>query len=306
VTPPPAAPPTSTSTGAGTPPSAATPPPVVLPPNASTPPTTNVTPGVQQQQGDMQSTIARLQEILNPGFQWEQDQLTRAARASSAVNGGYADDSGGFGAKLINAQQGLAANQGSRLSDYAAEADQKALDRALQYYMTNTQAGSSRYEVDATKAIAAMNADIQKLGIMTNADIERGKLDLSKYGIDQNDVLERYKADLALTGQKYSADAQVDAARLQKAASASIAYANSQTQKYLAELQRQTDIEQIHQNDVNSQRNYDLGIFGTNASVYNNDQNNLLKYLQLLFSASPTGQLGGGLPFQLPAGVLTP
>lgn len=255
----------------------------------------------------MQSTIAHLQEILNPGFQWEQDQLTRAARASTASpNGGYADDSGGAGANLLNAQQGLAANQGTRLSEYAATADQKALDRALQYYMTNTQAGSSRYEVDATKAIAAMNADIQKLGIMTNADIEHGKLDLSKYGIDQNDVLERYKADLALSGQKYNADAQVDAARLQKAASVSIAYSNAQAQKYAADLQHQIDLGQLGQNDVNSKRNYDLGVLGINSNVYGIDQNNLYKYYDLLMRMSTAGQLGSGLPFNLPGAVPNP
>lgn len=275
-------------------------PPATVPPPAATPSSTTPTPP------NPNDLIASLHSVLDPGFQWEQDQLTRSARAASAANGGYADDSGGAGANLLNAQQALAANQGTRLSDYVTSADQKALDRALQYYMTNTQAGTSRYQVDADKAIAAMNADVQRFGITTNADIEQGKIDFGKYQIDKTDLLERYKAELALKGQQYSADKQLDAAALQKAASASIAASNERASKYAADLQHATDIANLGQNDINSKRNYDLGVLGINSNIYSTDQNNLLKYLQLLFSASPTGQLGGGLPFQLPGAVLNP
>jgi hypothetical protein len=284
-------------------PPAPPPAPPVAPPASVTPPSNAGS--VSPDSTDPNTIFANLQKTLAPGFQYEQDQLTRAARASTAANGGYADDSGGAGANLLNAQQGLAANQGTRLSDYAATAEQKSLDRALQYYMTNTTAGTSRYEIDTNKAIADMNADVQKLGIRTNADIEQGKLDLSRYGIDKNDLLDRYKSELSLKGEMYSADKQYDAAAMQKAASSAIAAANERTQKYVADLQRLTDVGQLGQNDVNSKRNYDLGVLGINSNVYGIDQNNLLKYYQMLMQFSTPGQLGQ-LPFQLPGGVMNP
>jgi hypothetical protein len=186
-------------------------------------------------------TFKRYEDLFNPMFQRQQDQFARKMRAQGALTGNI--DSGGFGQDMAEGLAELGGQQSALLGDKISTAHEKALDRVLQKYVTDTGAKTAMHQIDTQKFIAQLQDDTAKYGIKTNADLERylgdKKLELERYGIDANDLLERYKADTAARVGMYSADRGVEAASLQASAAGAAASANAAAAQYDAQVRRE-------------------------------------------------------------------
>jgi hypothetical protein len=186
-------------------------------------------------------TFKRYEDLFNPLFQRQQDQFARKMRAQGALTGNI--DSGGFGQDMAEGLAELGGQQSALLGDKISTAHEKAIDRVLQKYVTDTGAKTAMHQIDTQKFIAQLQDDTAKYGIKTNADLERylgdKKLELERYGIDANDLLERYKADTAARVGMYSADRGVEAASLQASAAGAAASANAAAAQYDAQVRRE-------------------------------------------------------------------
>jgi hypothetical protein len=264
------------------PPVAPAPPPPALPPaEVSTPlaPGTDApavgAPEYAKEQG-FDDLVTSLQKMLNPSFQHGQDELARAARANAALTGQI--DSGGFGTNLGKAQAGLAAEHSKYLSDSAIQVSEADKERGLK-----------RYAIDTDKFLAKLQDDTARLGIKTNAELERYISDqanqMQKYGIDKNDLLDRYKADVAAKTGKYSADAGVRAASLGAAAQASAAASNAQASMYGDDQRFRLGLANVDTDRERNMMQYILGIYGLGNDAIKN-----------MTGTSPDGWLAGWQP----------
>lgn len=235
---------------------------------------------------DLQQLRQYLSSFLRPGDQRAMSEMNRTLRAEAGHSGLIR--SGGFlGGTLANADAALAGQQSGKMADILATASESEKKRLSDWRIANLQSETARYGIDANKAVAEMNDATARFGITTNADLQRWLNDassntLAKYGIDQKTFMDKYQADMSLHGQEISANAQVSAASMQAAAQAAIAQANREAA------------------NLNSQRNYDLGVLGLNEDVWKVNTQAYQAYLNLLMLLSPEerARLGdiGNLP----------
>ena len=138
-----------------------------------------------------------------------------------------------------------------------------------------------------SKYQSELSAMVTREQIKSGADLERAAQELQRYGIDKNDLLQRYQAELAKSGQMYSADRQVDAAKLQAAAAGAAANASASAARYNADLDFKLGQQQLGQNNVFNQRQYDLGVLGINRDIYNTNIDDRYKWAYLQWLQSP-------------------
>jgi hypothetical protein len=226
------------------PPPAGQPPPVVEPPIDAPPPAPYQEQPFDNSGSDVAASIDRFVKGIAPYNTMQQEALARQLRHQFGVSG--MANSGGSGEAFGKSMSGLLAEQGKEISEKLFGAEQSALDRQLQKYISDQETRTRLKELETTtgmqKYMADLDAALRREQIQTNADLERSKLDLEKYGIDKNEVLERYKADLQLAGIKYSAGAQVDAARFHAAAARAGANASANAARLDAEVRRELGI----------------------------------------------------------------
>lgn len=148
------------------------------------PPTGNNNPDPQNRYGDI---LSQLQGLLGPQFQYEQNQLNRNMNQQASVLGDL--NAGGYRVENDAANSTLVDKQNSRLSDYLMTAQQSDMNRALQKYIADEQAATSRYGADQSLlgAKAGAGAGVSAAQIAALA---------SKYGIDANLLLGNRRLDL--------------------------------------------------------------------------------------------------------------
>lgn len=244
----------------------------------------------------------RYGELLDPMYQREQDKFARKLRAQGALTGQI--DSGGFGTQMAEGLGGLAAAQSADKAGKITAAHESALDRALQKYGIDTGANTQMYQIDSQKFIAQLQDDTARLGIKTNADLERylgdRKLELEKYGIDTNDMLERYKAEVAKQVGMYSADRGVDAAALQASAAGAAASASAAAAQYDAQVRLQLGQQNLQWDRERYGRDREWDQYQFNNPDFNTIMN---WYLRMSPEQLAINGLGGG--FQWPDWVNT-
>jgi hypothetical protein len=229
------------------------------------PPPTQETPfagGEKQEETDL---LGELRKMLDPSFNLESDRLNKVMRAQAALDGSI--DSGGFGESLGSAQSQLAANQGSRLTDYTMKANQAELDRKQQFALAKMQDDLARYGIDT-------NEKLQKY-------LQQNELELKKYGIDKEDLWQRYQAELQLKGAEIGASAQLQGAQLMAAGAASAGAAQAAAAQRDGDIRLQLGLAGL---DVERENNYwrtVLGMGGLNIDI-----------LKIIGSMSPDQSLG--------------
>jgi hypothetical protein len=253
------------------PPGTNTQPPVVGDPRQVNP---NVTPpsGISPQ-GDISQQI---HTMLDPLFRQKQTDLARALRSEGALTGDV--NSGGFATSLARGEADLSAQQSNTEGQLLASASQqqKSLDtqQKIAELQANTSIANTKTQTGMQQFIAELNDQTQRLGIQTNADLQKalqGNQLLYQYSaLDKNDILERYKADLAAKGQKYVADAQLNAASLQAATQGAAIAAQAAASQRAAEIQLQLGL---------GQQNVDWG--NIQANLYQGDQNRAIQWAQI-------------------------
>lgn len=233
--------------------------------------------------------LDELNRMFNPMFEREANQFTKRARAASAVGGGYADDSGGFGTQLSEGLSQLSADQGSRMTDFAMTAAEKTKDRQTQIQLANIQAQSAQYKADTDKFIAQLNAEIAQIGFQSDEEVAKyvadKKAEMEKYGIDANDVLERYRLEV----QKEIAVSESNAANRGAALGSAMenAFGSVMARFNQQEMDLRRDLGYAGF-DIDRERNwmnFILGLGGQNA-----------EWLNQLRGSSPEWWLSGGGP----------
>lgn len=237
------------------------------------------------------SILSRTNSNYAPLFRQQRSDLANTLNAQAALLG--TTNSGGYGAKFGKAQERLAADQGAQLS----QATESALDRALKAYGIGSEAQTAREKMKSDQLIAKMEDDTKRLGIQTNADLEKylaaNENELKRYGIDKGDVLERYKAELAADNVKFEVNGQLQAAKLNSAASRAMAEASSRRQYELG-------MRQLDQSERDSVRRHeiDLGQLGLDKYKFDNPSFNAI--LQAYLGLTPEQMaliVAQGVPF---------
>lgn len=246
TTPPPPPPPPAT----GPPP-----PPTTAPPGTTPPPPPTINPSNVQPL----DIAAITKSLYSPLFSQQQQDLARTLRAQAALTGEI--NSGGFNESLARGASNLSAQQGAQL----VQSVESALNRQQQLALAEID--------DATK----------RFGIKSNDDLQRwlnssASDTLQKYGIDKNDLLQRYIEEERLKGAQYSANAQVNAASLQAAASKAASEA-------AAAASRENTRAQITSNEKLAADRNTLDWAQMQADLYKSGQQNYITTLGFLMSS---------------------
>lgn len=217
--------------------------------------------------------------LYDPLFRQQQEELARTLRGQAALDNSI--NSGGFNESLGRQEANLIGQQGAQKAQAIQQQQQLLMQKygidqqtANNMMSLQTQAGMQKYTAD-------LGAEVQRLGITTNADLARLADSTQRYGIGINDLLQRYQAELQLKGVQYSADKGVDAAALHAAASSAAATAGAAAQKYSTDVGRQNLLSQLGERAWEAGNENNLGWGNLQAGLYNSDANRQLDWARL-------------------------
>jgi hypothetical protein len=133
--------------------------------------------------------LSQLQQLMNPQFNFESDQLNRHMNAQAALTGDFA--SGGYGEVNGRANAQLAADQGNRVSGMLNTDWQNELDRILKQYGIDIGSADSRYGADAGVKAAGIGAGASRYATDQRNNEANNSYNLGLAGLG----LDKYKFD---------------------------------------------------------------------------------------------------------------